>query len=443
MGRRFFNSGNEIVAADLLGISQALESTILDQLLYEVLERRENAFFGDSLTVSYASANSVTVKKGLGIQSDVSQVAPESQKRIIYLATDVVKTISTPDATLGRIDIVCVKSQLADQLTESRKIKDAISDEITTANVVTQKNWSADVIVVAGVPNAVPVAPAVPAGYVKIAQLTVAALTGMSGVGAVADSRTKMPIGSQIQINTTGFNRLSVGTAKEVQTLMAEIDALLYRGRFNYIDLDDSTAPGSPAAGKVRIYSSGGVRYVKDENGIVSPLGSGGGGAGAPVWYGEDGNAPIHEIEFGTSVFKFEKDAGQKLICIIPVPANYIAGRQITAFIRSYSPGSSLNYKFQVVSTLIRKNLDAMNSTTNQETVNSGDILNTAPAYRMRQHAIAITSSLGIIGTSPGPGVPVAPLDTIKLELTRITPTGSEDLEDMRFVPSLMEVTFS
>jgi hypothetical protein len=84
----------------------------------------------------------------------------------------------------------------------------------------------------------------------------------------------------------------------------------------------------------------------------------------------------------------------------------------------------------------VRKNLDAINSSVNQETNDTGDFTNTV-ANQMREANIKITSPTGTINS-----VAVSPGDIIRLELTREAPGGTDDTADVRFIPSSTEVKF-
>ena len=70
----------------------------------------------------FFKANQFNIKKGVGFQTDLAQASPEPQKRLIYRSADVTQLISSPDSVNDRIDIVCVKAAIVDELTGSRKI---------------------------------------------------------------------------------------------------------------------------------------------------------------------------------------------------------------------------------------------------------------------------------------------------------------------------------
>lgn len=439
MGRRNFTDGMEIVIEDFNAMSQAIERQMYARLGYELVSRKENAFFDDSFQVLFSSANTVLLKKGLGLQTDNTQVSPESTVRPLYLAADTSKSISAPHGSLNRIDIVCVKAALATEISQNRNYKDAATEVVSTQSMVVQKDWSADVVITAGTPNASPAVPSTPAGYIKVAELLVTAVSGLSGSGAVTDTRTKMPISSLTTVNTTGYTRVTAGATTTIAQLIADIDALLKRGWYDYFDLDVQAGadPASPSAGKNRLYiASDGTFYRKDSSGTKTPVGAGGGGGGGIRWNPVSGSAPIADEEYSDQIYLFEQSAGQKLVAYLKVPESFISGRQIQLFLDAYSPSASNQWKVQATTTLIRKNLDAVDSTTNQKVANSGDKTNTV-AKQMRSLTLDLTGSDGTVNS-----VAVSAGDLLKVEITRIAPAGSEDTADLRLIPNSTEVKF-
>lgn len=189
MGRVQVNDGQELSYKDINNLAPLHETEIYDRVLYQLLHRTYNAFFGDSLSVSRTSGTTITVKQGLGIQYDSSQISPEPTKRPLYLSSDQILTIAPPDPTNNRIDLICAKAARGILATELRRYK-ATTDAIpTTQTFTTQTDWAADLQIVTGTPAGSPVAPAVPAGYIQLAAITVTASTGIAASGAITDSR--------------------------------------------------------------------------------------------------------------------------------------------------------------------------------------------------------------------------------------------------------------
>ena len=438
--RRNFNDGQEITFEDLSRIAIASERGIFDRIVYQLMQRKEDAFFGDSFFVSYATSTSVSVRAGVGFQTDGTQVSPEPQKRMLYLASNTTVSLDAPDGANDRIDIICVKHRVSDELTESRKFKNASTSVVTTESLVTQKDWNAEVIAVSGTPAGSPSAPSVPSGYLKIAECLVPAAAGMADQDDITDSRTLMPVGGEMLINTTGFARLTAGSATKVDTLIAEIDALLTAGLQSYTTyIDQGSDPSNPASGRHVIWrDNAGNWWTKNSSGTKSLFGSGGGGGGgaAEEWTPADGLAPLAAVENNQQVWKFADGGSAKLVMFLRVPSSFVTGRPIAMNIGLYSPSSANTIKLQAVATLIRANTDAVDSTTNQRTTTNTALTNTV-ANQLRSTSLDLTSAAGQINS-----VNVSAGDMIKIELTRDSGTDT-DTADIRFIPTMTEVTFS
>lgn len=440
MPRRNFNDGQEIVFGDLNKITSAIERGLYDRFFLKMLQGKKDAFFDTSFLPSFSSSTSITVGAGLGIQEDSSQTSPEPTIRPLYLGSAETVNIGVPDAALDRIDIVVVQAALANELTENRKFKAAISGTISTESLVTQKDWTPTISVVAGTPDASPSAPATPAGFIKIAELYVTAVTGMSGSGAVTDSRSLLPIAGEVLINTLGFDRLTAAAETDLDTLFAEIDDFLQFGSPEYLDFVDQVSdPAAPGSSTLqRVYQIGGNFFVRNSVGAIKPFGAGGGGGGGLKWNPVPGSEPIEEDEFGEKVFKFADSGGQSLQVYLKVPNSYAAGQPIAMNLAIYSPSTSGNIKMRTVASLIRKNVDNVDSTTNQRTSTNAEITAGSPSNEYREINVDLTSSTGTINS-----VAVSPGDLIKVELDRDTGgESSSDSAETRFIPSATEATF-
>lgn len=147
--------------------------------------------------------------------------------------------------------------------------------------------------------------------------------------------------------------------------------------------------------------------------------------------------APVETFEYTERALLFSTGLLQQVTMFMRVPTAYKSGSQINLIVGHYTPGSTGVFRFQASATLIRKNLDAVTSTTNVYTsTNTDQALTVANMYM--QVTYDLTSTLGKINS-----VAVSPGDLISVTLTRIAPTGTDDLNDVRMVPSTTEVTFS
>lgn len=159
---------------------------------------------------------------------------------------------------------------------------------------------------------------------------------------------------------------------------------------------------------------------------------AGGGGAGAQ-WQPSPGNAPLEAEEEGGKVFLFEAGQTSKCTLFLKVPEGYTAGRPITCKVGHYSPSSSNTQLMRSVTTLIRKNQDAIDSTTNQHTSTNAALTNTV-AKQLRLSTLDLTDGDGEVNA-----VAVAAGDLLKVDLYRDTDT---DTDDVRFIASITEPKF-
>jgi post-segregation antitoxin (ccd killing protein) len=259
MGRVTIGDGQEILHGDLNKISVLLERELYDRILRELMNRQVDAFFKGSFLVSRVSGTSISVAAGLGIQYDSSQVSPEPNYRPIYRSAAVPFNITTPHATNPRIDIVCVKAARAATLNVSRKFKSAFDSTISNQNTDVETDWQADVIVTAGTPAPSPTAPATPAGYIKIAEIAVTAVTGIAASGAIADKRTVISHGN-------GFD-ITVGSNGDYPTLAAAVAAAAAGARILVLS--------SEALASTVVLSNANVEIVMKPGVVLSDSGAG------------------------------------------------------------------------------------------------------------------------------------------------------------------------
>lgn len=182
--------------------------------------------------------------------------------------------------------------------------------------------------------------------------------------------------------------------------------------------------------GKLYAYRNNGAASVIQVNPVSSNA--------EMTWQPVAGLAPQDTYEFDDRAILFSQGSGQSATMIVRVPSTYLTGSQIILKLGHYSPGTSNNFKLHTVTNLIRKNTDAVNSTTNQYTSTNGDQALATPANKYFEISYDVTDSTGKINS-----VVVSPGDLIKIVLTRVTPTGTEDTNDVRVLPGSTEVRFS
>ena len=430
------NDGQELIYQDFNKAEALKERNLHDRIIFKMLQGVENAFFQNDFKVSYVTATSVSVAAGLGFQTDNTQVSPEPTKRLVYRSAAQTLNLTSPDGVNDRIDRIVTRAARVTSLNENRKYKAPITGTISTVSFPVENDWEAEFLVVAGTPSITPAAPATPSGYISLATVLVSAVTGMSGAGAVTDTRAFLPVGGDVVLNTLGYDRLTSGAATPLSTLMGEVDALLKNGYQEYTDYDVLGAdPATPGASKNRLYFKAGVAYFKDSGGVVTPIGSGGGGGGGANWYPGD-LAPQESVANGELVWIFsEADAGsQTLTLFVRVPNGFVAGRQISMYLGAYSPSTSNNFKLKTTATLVRKNNDAITSVANQYASTNAALTNTV-ANQYREVLLDLTNATGQIN-----GFSVQPGDLLKVELSR--DAADTDTADISMMPSSTEVKF-
>ena len=181
--------------------------------------------------------------------------------------------------------------------------------------------------------------------------------------------------------------------------------------------------------GRVYAYRGGTTPTVVQVNPVTRSF--------ASQWQGTPGLSPIDTYEFTDYALLFSQGAGQQIMMFVRVPVEYLTGTQITMRVAQYSPGTSNFVKFQAVASLVRKGVDAINSTANQYVSTNGDQpLSTSNLYN--DVTYDLTTTTGTIN-----GVSINPGDLIAVTFTRVAPTGIEDANDLRMVPGTTEILFS
>lgn len=169
----------------------------------------------------------------------------------------------------------------------------------------------------------------------------------------------------------------------------------------------------------------------------LSGSGGGGGGGGGANWQPVLGRGPVESNEYNEKVWLFAQNGSQSLELWVKIPTSYSPGNPITVKLAFYSPYFLNNWAVVLLSYLIRKNTDAVDSTSNLASVTSADFTNTV-AKQMREVSLVVTANGQINSVAINPG------DIIRLVLSRNAPSaGTEDTFDLRFIPSSTEVLFA
>lgn len=199
--------------------------------------------------------------------------------------------------------------------------------------------------------------------------------------------------------------------------------------------IENYTNAGLPAFG-----NAGRVAWVTDQailkvdtGSAWVPIGSGGGG-GSLQWI-ESAEAPIPAIENDSQVYMYPAGVTNNLFAFVRVPASYVPGSPIKMKSLFYSPSTSGTALFSAQATLLQKDADAIDNTTDQRTSTNSAVSLSGTANRINTAEFDLTDTSGQIN-----GVAVAAGDLIKVKVYRGT---DSDTADLRFLPFAAEVTFN
>lgn len=239
MPRTEYNDGQEIIYEDLSDDTARLEMELYDRVIYELMGRQQNLFFGDGFLVGYVNTTTVSVNKGNGVYYDSTQSDPEPNTRLFYNKASQNLTITTPDGTHDRIDLVCAKADRAVIATASRNQKDATTGVVSSVTLNVETDWQSTLQIVAGTPASSPVAPSVPTGYVAIAQLYVTSVTGMASASAITDKRAR-------------YRRQNQGATQTIttSTYVVDLDDNIIKANCNANAITLTLPAASAAAGR-------------------------------------------------------------------------------------------------------------------------------------------------------------------------------------------------
>ena len=238
MPRQNFTDGMELTFGDLSKLPVRTEKELYDRVLFQMLQGVEDAFFGSGLLVTRTSSTELQIASGLGFQTDSTVVSPEPTKRLIYQEAVESVSIEAPDATNDRIDLVCVRAARSNTSSATRKFKDASTSVISNETLVIETDWEPVFLVVEGTPAGSPAAPAVPSGYLKLAEVVVTAVTGIAASGAITDTRDSLPVGGDIQLDTSALTQITSGVDTKLKTVISDIDSKLSQ---NAISVEDAS----------------------------------------------------------------------------------------------------------------------------------------------------------------------------------------------------------
>lgn len=166
----------------------------------------------------------------------------------------------------------------------------------------------------------------------------------------------------------------------------------------------------------------------------IQVLASGGGGGGGFKWTEKPGVAPVKDNENGEDVYLYDAGEDQRLVAYLKVPQGYQTGKQISMYISLYSTSAVGTVLFKTLATLIKKNTDSVNTTTNQHTSTNNALTNSS-ANQYREALLDLCDGSGQIN-----GQDIDPGDLIRVELYR---DADADTTTVRLIPNATEVKFA
>lgn len=180
------NTNEVLTSADLDRMGDSAQRSFLHILA--MLWRDEfnaiplTGFLGDACKVEFfASQLTVRVASGIGFYYDPAESSDfDSHYKPIWLTSPSVQVLATHNASLPRIDIICLAPAVVLDVPRNVSVQNGTTNVDTTQLVMKRERRSCTVQVVTGTPatSGTMVPPATPAGYVRIAEVYVPAASG-------------------------------------------------------------------------------------------------------------------------------------------------------------------------------------------------------------------------------------------------------------------------
>src|ERR1019366_7214201 len=211
-----FNEYEKIASDDFNNAQLAVYQSLHDQFLYKFLGA-QSGVIGGSFILTYTSALLGSLAAGIGYfyNSAASGFTPKYQE--IYSSGTIAVPFTTSDPTHDRIDVVCLAPNFAVTATASRYVKAGGVGPVALGSVNKLYADGYTLQVVAGTPAGSPTPPAVPSGYIEIAQVLITATVGMTGSGAITDERNILTLAAS-------NNNHVIATGSTIQTQLDELD---------------------------------------------------------------------------------------------------------------------------------------------------------------------------------------------------------------------------
>lgn len=193
MRKVIFNDGEEAVQEDY-NAAQHLAEQALQEALYNLYGQASSGFVASGFKVSADAGMDVEMAAGLGFYYDSSE-ADADQALFKPMRSTAVRAITVPTANVSnpRIDLVCVAPARIEGEPAERSYMDEGTEAITPEDLNKRDDETYAYQYVTGTPAGSPSAPAVPAGYVAVAQIDVAAAAASITASDITDLRYELP----------------------------------------------------------------------------------------------------------------------------------------------------------------------------------------------------------------------------------------------------------
>lgn len=229
MKRIQINELEQITSEDLNNAQKTVHESLYDKTLRKFFQD-EDGVLGGSFLVARTSATTVSVAAGRAFLYDATQVSPEPKYRAIQLDSGITLTIGSgtwaaaPSAPNNRIDIICIRPDENVITTETRKVKVGGVATDTVVDKILEQQY--EIQVVEGVAAVSPSAPATPAGWLKIAQITVTGGSNIASANDVIDSRNILqPVFDSINADTRVVSPTGNGTDSTLASAISNLPA--------------------------------------------------------------------------------------------------------------------------------------------------------------------------------------------------------------------------
>jgi hypothetical protein len=190
MRQVYINQYEKVGSNDINSLQLAVHKSLFDDTLYPFLQK-QNGVLAASFAPTYVSALAGSLAAGTGFFYDSTQTGLNPNYRMINAQSSIALAFAAAN-TSDRIDLVCLAPNFAVQSTASRYVKTGGTGPITlqTVNKIYQDTYTLDIV--AGTPGVSPSAPALPSGYLAIAQAYIHANTGMASQADITDLRNQL-----------------------------------------------------------------------------------------------------------------------------------------------------------------------------------------------------------------------------------------------------------